>query len=297
MLRLLVLLMFVVGFARADDETGWVSRTLAHDGLTRTYGVYVPETLLADAPLVIALHPAGTSGRAMQQIAGFDAFAEDSGWLVAYPDGPGGYWDYGAGTRQWAAVPDVRDDPDFIAQMIEHIAVDWPVDRDRIYVAGYSNGGRMAFRLACDLPLAGVAVVAATATDDVTAICGEGRVPLWIQHGTADGVIPFDGKADLMLGSQRISAALGVIDTAKFFAVRNGCGDPVFTPVAETPLVVMEGVIYQDCVDDAAVEIIVAQGGGHTWAHVPDVDTAGLIWQFFEQHRHIPPEDADAATE
>lgn len=275
-----------------EPTTGWQARTLEHDGLTRSYGVFVPETLDDPAPLVIALHPAGTSGREMALITRFVELANLSGWLVAFPDGPGGYWDYGAGTPEWEEVPDVRDDPGFIAAMIEAVDAEWTIDRERLYAAGYSNGARMAHRLACELPLAAAAMVAATLSDEVTKSCKDGNVAVWMQHGTADGVIPFEGDPDLTIGNLRISRGLSVIETAQFYALRNGCDNPTMDTVFEFNEVVrvrLDLVRYQDCAQGSAVEVLVADGGGHGWTHVPTVDTSALIWGFFENHSLIVP--------
>ncbi|MBK8137825.1 MAG: hypothetical protein IPK52_18765 [Chloroflexi bacterium] len=290
---ILAVLSLVFAYAQTTEPaTGWQARTLEYDGLTRTYSVYVPATADDPAPLVIALHPAGASGRDMALISRFNELADPSGWLVAYPDGPGGYWDYGAGTPEWEDVPDLRDDPGFIAAMIEAIDAEWMVDRERIYAAGYSNGARMAHRLACELPLAGVAMAAATLSDEVTKSCKDGIVAVWMQHGTADSVVPFDGDPDLTIGSLRISRALSVIETAQFYALRNGCDNPTFDTVFEFNEVVrvrLDLVRYQDCAQGSAVEVLVADGGGHGWTHVPTVDTSALIWGFFEQHTLIVP--------
>jgi polyhydroxybutyrate depolymerase len=229
----------------------------------------------------------------MALLSRFNELADASGVLVAYPDGPGGYWDYGAGTPEWEPIPDVRDDPGFIAAMIEAIAGEWNIDRDRIYAVGYSNGARMAYRLACELPLAGAAMVAATIGDEVTAICTDDIVPVWIQHGTADPVAPFDGDPDVMFGELRIARALSVIETAQFFARRNGCDNPTMETIYEpgalasmtqvTPIG-LSLVQYQACANGSAVDVIIADGGGHSWEHVPSVDTSALIWEFLGAH-------------
>ncbi len=280
--------------------SGWIRRTIEHDGLTRTYAVYVPPTLLEPVPLVIALHPAGGNGPQMALITRFNELADMSGVLVAYPDGPGGYWDYGAGTPQWEEVPLVRDDSGFIVAMVEAIDEEWGIDRDRIYAVGFSNGARMAYRLACELPLAAAAMVAATITDEVTAICTDDIVSVWIQHGTADMVLPFEGDPDVTIEDLRVGRALSVIETAQFFGLRNGCDNPLMAPLfeptelaglAEVNPVRLTLVQYQECAQGSTVEVVVAEAGGHSWTHVTAVDTSTMIWTFLGSHSRIPRED------
>lgn len=303
------ILAVLLAFAQTDEPasaTGWLRLTLDHDGLTRSYSVYVPQALLDPVPLVIALHPASTTGAQMALITRFNELADASGVIVAYPDGPGGYWDYGAGLPAWDVIPNVRDDPGFIAAMIEEIDGAWTLDRSRIYAVGYSNGARMAYRLACDLPLAAVAVVAATIGDEVAEACSDDVVPLWIQHGTLDMVLPFEGDPDVMFGELRIGRSLSVIETAQFFARRNGCDNPTLETLhspteleslAEMSAIMVSRVQYQDCANGTTVDVIVADGGGHTWSHVNAVDTSALIWEFLGSNARVADVEDDEATE
>lgn len=302
------ILAVLLAFAQTDEPaaSGWQRLTLDHDGLTRDYAVYVPQALLDPVPLVIALHPAGTTGAQMALITRFNELADASGVIVAYPEGPGGYWDYGAGLPAWEAIPDVRDDPGFIAAMIEEIDRAWTLDRSRIYAVGYSNGARMAYRLACELPLAAAAMVAATVGDEVTEACAEDVVPVWIQHGTLDQVIPFEGDPDVMFGDLRIGRSLSVIETAQFFARRNGCDNPTMETLhspteletlAEVSAILVSRVQYQDCANGTTVDVVVADGGGHTWSHVNAVDTSSLIWEFLGSNARVADDEDPDATE
>ena len=51
-------------------------------------------------------------------------------------------------------------DQTFIADVIDDLAQDLNIDRNRIYVTGLSNGGFMVQRLACEVPdrYAGLAI-------------------------------------------------------------------------------------------------------------------------------------------
>jgi polyhydroxybutyrate depolymerase len=44
-----------------------------------------------------------------------------------------------------------RDDVAYFDRLIDIMLKTYPVDRNRIYVSGYSNGGYMTYRLACEL--------------------------------------------------------------------------------------------------------------------------------------------------
>lgn len=261
--------------------------TLTYGGQTRSFYLYTPDEIEvpeSGIPLVIALHPAGTSGAQMAQIAKFQALADQTGWLVAYPEGPGGYWDYGYGTEEWADVSDVRDDPGFLIAMIDAIDADHQkIDRTKIAAVGFSNGGRIAHRLACEIPLAAVVAVSSSLGSEVVNICPEDSAPsVMIWHGTADGVIPFEGKP-LSLDGRFISNALSTRDAAIFWARQAGCEsqptiEPFYTPPASARDVTIQKVVY--ACDKQRVEAYVAEGGGHVWHFTPQVDTSLEIWTF-----------------
>lgn len=293
MVALIVSLLFAL-LQVPSASTGWLEVSMIHDGITRRAPVFAPPVLADPAPLVVALHPAGTSPEQMALITGFAQLASQSGWLVVFPEGLNGYWDYGAGTPEWDVLDDVRDDPGYLTALIESIAGDYPVDRSRIYAVGFSNGARMAYRLACDLPLAGAAMVAASISDEVTAICGADVVSIFMLHGTEDTITPFNGK-DLYVNDLRISRALSIPETAQFFGRRNDCDNPerelVFT--SNVARVEINRVRYVDCADGSAVDVYVVVGGGHVWSPAPGFETSVLIWEFLAAHaRPVPEADA-----
>ena len=63
-----------------------------HDGMTRTFRLYVPIGHAGPKPLVIVLHGGGGAGGGMEWLTrqGFNRIADREGIVVAYPDGQGG---------------------------------------------------------------------------------------------------------------------------------------------------------------------------------------------------------------
>ena len=135
-------------------------------GRDRTFLIYVPASLPPQAALVIVLHGSGMDGARMRQCTGyeFDCLADQHGFVVLYPDGYRGNWN---DCRKYATFPAKReniDDMSFIRALIARVIVEQAIDKRRVYVFGYSNGGHMAFRLAMEASdeIAAVAAVAAS---------------------------------------------------------------------------------------------------------------------------------------
>ena len=134
------------------------------------------------------------------------------------------------GTRVGAVPPRAKngvDDVGFIERLLDRVAAAWPVDLDRIFVVGYSNGGMLAHRLALEWGpdrVAGLAVFAGP----VGPLGGPPRsycrapTPTLVIHGTADDRLSVDGS----LPDRRGNELLGAMGTAVFWANRNGCEEP-----------------------------------------------------------------------
>jgi polyhydroxybutyrate depolymerase len=179
----------------ASLPVGASTHTMPIGGLTRSYIVYRPAALPAAAPLVVMMH--GGFGRASQAEKSYhwNAQADAGHFLVAYPDGQDHAWNAGGGC---CGIPakDGTDDIGFITAMISATEHAVPVDAGRIYATGISNGGIMAYDLACH-----TRIFAAIGPDSATLLgsCPD-PAPLSVIaiHGTADHNIPYsDGPGHI----------------------------------------------------------------------------------------------------
>lgn len=238
----------------------------------------------AAAPLIVALHGAGGSAANMQRKTGFDDIAARHRLVMAYPNGE---------RRRWRDGRDSDEESDvaYLAALIEALIADGRADPARVYLAGHSNGGGMAMRMACDRPdlVAGIAVVS---TNLLTAYPCEGgtRVPAIFFHGSADPITPAQGRAD----DHRFGGAYSVSRTLESWAIRNRCGQP--TTVQSIDAVddgtTVDLIRYADC--SAPLVHVQIDGHGHGWPGTRvrpfrmlgpatrEVDAAPLIWWFFD---------------
>ena len=248
------------------------------DGRDRTYIVRTPQRLdpARPAPLVIVLHGFGGSGDLILAQSGFDTKADAEGFLVVAPDGTGD-------PPGWRTVFsfDFTDDVGFIGAIIDSVTRRYPVDPRRIYVAGYSNGGRLAHHVAADLSsrIAAAAVVAGligarTERGQVNRIePPRAPVPMLIIHGDADAVVPYTG-------GRPIPAPEG----GRFWVRANECRS--LEPRADT---LGAGRVVRETWDigcRAPVVFLTIRGGDHDWPSTSRgaaIDAAETIWEFFQQ--------------
>jgi len=203
-----------------------VFSTLEHDGHTRTYTLHTPANLEGDKkrPLVIVLHAASSSGKAMQAITGFDAEADANGFFVAYPDSQEVIWDDYRST----GLKDIEpvDDVGFLQALITELADEYPIDPAQVHLVGIANGGSFALRAACEASatFASFTIVSAQMWDYQAEHCPEVGVvkPMLFVHGIADTLYAVEGKY-FPDTPQHITSLNETID---FWRDRYGCAMP-----------------------------------------------------------------------
>jgi polyhydroxybutyrate depolymerase len=242
---------------------------LSSGGRLRTAIVLTPTTGLR-VPLVIVLH--GRDSTPAQELVrtGFADLAAQGQAVLAYPAGIGRSWNARTGCCATAATLHV-DDVGFLRQLVGAVEAHSLIDSSRVYLVGYSNGGRLALTAACALPgrFAGVATYGTAQP----AHCPAGRPPLpvFIGYGGADphaapGYVPAGGTT----GPQ----------TAADWRAVDGCtGPPTVTTAG--PETSQE---WTSCRGGGRVALVRWDGLTHRWpgsGWVP-ADTTGrvLMWRF-----------------
>lgn len=255
--------------------------TLMHGGLRREFLIHVPRGYdnKTAVPLVLNFH--GATSNAEQQRTLFslmDATSDAKNFIVVYPQGVGASWNAGACCGD--AVTQNVDDVGFARALVAYMAAHACVDPKRVYSTGFSNGGRMSYRLGCEAAdvFAAIAPVAGTKSfPDLnnTPGCMPSR-PL--------SLIDFMGSADM-----RIQAQPGQI---KEWAAFNGCTD------AQPTETYRKGahycMAYQQCQAGTSVTYCVIDGGGHCWpgstpcplgstSTSDELSANELMWELFER--------------
>lgn len=149
--------------------------------------VVVPEGPVSER-VVVALHGYTAGPDQMRTRLGGDAWVDELGATVVYPTGLGERPSWNAGGCCGSAARSDVDDVGFVARTIAALRQQ---GADRVALVGYSNGGMLAYRVACERPdlVDAVAVVNATIT---TAEC-EGEFEALHLHGEVDNAVPVQG--------------------------------------------------------------------------------------------------------
>lgn len=244
---------------------------------SRPYEVHVPPGYQAGtpAPLLVVLHGFAFEGKVQSLYFGLDNVTDPLGMLYVAPTGTTDdqgrpFWN---ATDACCAPPGVDvDDSRYLRAVIDEIRADYDVDDRRIFVLGHSNGGFMAYRLACDHSrlIAGVVSLAGAMTTDAAA-CDPSRPVSVLQiHGEADNVIRYGGGTTNDADPDAAPYP-GAAETVALWAGRNGCdAEPAAAttgPVIDEAAPAVQVAAYPNCDGDTAVELWTVPGGGH----VPDL--------------------------
>lgn len=271
-----------------------VVRTISHDGIQRSYRLYVPSVYDGSeaVPLLFNLH--GYTSNALQQEAygDFRPIADTANFILVHPDGTQDQ----SGTTFWNAFgspTETVDDVGFISALIDSLNAEYNIDLNRVYSTGMSNGGFMSYRLACALSsrIAAIASVTGAMIDPSFLACSPSHpTPAMQIHGTADPTVPYNGS----------TGVLGAVESAEYWVTFNNCNPtPVETLVPDidmTDMCTADHFVYSGGDAGSAVELYRVNGGAHTWPGTnPFFSTLGItnqdfsasveIWRFFSQYR------------
>ena len=187
-----LIIIILIGCSSDDNSKSYNSNTIFHDGINREYIIYVPKSYdrTSSIPLVLNFHGFGGSASEFMDYADMRSLAESEIFILAYPQGS-----YLNGAAHWNACPtgidnkSTADDFGFIESMINEISSSYNLDMKRLYAAGYSNGGMMAYGLAnhkSDL-IAAVASVSGAMLDCLGPTSHP--IPIIHFHGTSESAL------------------------------------------------------------------------------------------------------------
>ena len=189
-------------------RTGINCRIVEVDGHPRRFVVYVPRQRPVTGPLrpvVFMFHGSSGTGEQFLRISGWREQADETGLVAVFPTGLRyRVLDSGRRSTKWNSfdlagevdleekppgypedAPWPADDVGFVDSIMGDLGTRLPIDRERVYASGFSNGGGFAARLAVDrsellaaAAFSGGALPAAQTPQRPT--------PMWLVAGTLD---------------------------------------------------------------------------------------------------------------
>lgn len=254
----------------------------------RPYDTTVPASYDGSrpTPMVMLLHGYLLDAATQDNYFGLSKLARDKGFLVALPNGTKS----SSGARFWNATDACCnlegasvDDVAYLTAVLADMKRRFNVDAKRVFIAGHSNGGFMAHRMACErsADIAAIMSLAGEQFVDPTKCKADHPVAVLQVQGDRDETVAYEGGA-LAVGLNYPSAK----QTVATWAAKNGC-DEALGPTSETldldsKLPGNETTIARHACTQGAAELWTIAGG----KHIPDFQPtwAATFWKFFEAH-------------
>lgn len=167
--------MFIVGLLSVQADN------ITVDGTNRSYNVYAPKNLGENRPLLIFCHGYNQDANWMQnsefknETVSMESVCDTAKFVVVFPNGIDRAWDTG-GNR----------DINFIKAIIEKMVTQHKIDRNRIYLGGFSMGGMLTYNAINKMANIIAAFVSCSGPAVVTPNASTRPVPILHIQGTAD---------------------------------------------------------------------------------------------------------------
>jgi uncharacterized repeat protein (TIGR02059 family) len=229
---------------------------------TRQMIVYAPTGIKQNTPLVISMHGMNQTMNDQKSQTQFQSVAAANNFVLVFPQSIGSQWQlYGT------------TDTDFILAIINEMNKRYGIDRDRVYLSGFSMGGMMTYyaatviadKIAAFAPVSGYLMSGPNTNSSRP-------IPIIHVHGMDDGFVTY-------------SNAQSHIDA---WVARNGCPTtPVVTKPypANIPTSLSSKKYYGPGKEGVEVVFISVAGVGHWYSdNSGGVFTSQDIWNFCKKY-------------
>jgi polyhydroxybutyrate depolymerase len=193
-----------------------------------------------------------------------DTYGDDQNWNDLRPDQAQGQTEV--------------DDVGFLLCLLDQLVAEVPIDTDRIYVTGASNGGMMTYRMLIEAPerfAAGAAYIANLPSLSTPLSEPDQPVPIMIANGTLDPLMPYAGGVVAKDRGEVISTRETVdwwINANK--ADQEGLVSQELPDLNKEDGCRIQEYFYPAGEDGAPVMFYRMEGGGHT---LPGLSSEGVI--------------------
>ena len=261
---------------KPSPPAAWVTTThdISSGGLTRSYLVAEPSPApTGPVPVVVVLHGSAVTPAFEEKRTGFVPVVGSA--IVVYPTGYDESWNAGSccGGAHGAGV----DDEAFITAVVAQVLAQHPeAAPSKVDLVGYSNGGRLAWALACDDPRLFRAIAVYGAVLDKS--CGNlGPISGMEIAGMSDPEVTIDA-------SEPPTVSFGfteptVTEQTEELVASDGCRAPAVTTSAGEAVT----HTWSNCAAGRQVALTLYAGQDHTWpagsGTTPSAEM--LIWRFF----------------
>lgn len=285
---LLITLLLISEFAHGQ----LITDSLLIEGHYRTFSYYLPQTSLKSGSILFIMHGSGGSSKDMfSKTTGLQSIANKEKLLIVYPDGYQHYWNECRKFSTAAANKEDINENAFFTVMIGTFYKKYGIDKEKVFAAGFSGGGHMAYKLALTMPdkIKAIAAIVANLPDTASCDCtfANKALPVLIINGTNDPTNHYNG-GQMFVNNASYGVMLSAENTFKYWARLAGfTGAPKKILLPDTDTTdhkTIENYSYQSP-HKPTVTLLKVIGGKHDYPG--DIDVYLYAWQFFKSQMNF----------
>lgn len=236
-----------------------VADNISVNGSNRTISVYAPSGIEKGRPLIIQMHGMNQDARYQRDAAKWESIADTARFVVVFPEGEGKSWDI-SGDK----------DVNFLKAIISEMDKKYGIDKNRVYVSGFSMGGMMSYHAANRMGdmIAAIAPVSGYPISN-EAPASKRMMPIIHTHGTTDDVVNYNSAVSYL---------------KKWTSYEKCATSQVTKPYpANRPGSAAYLEVWSGC-DQSEIRLMSITGKGHWYSmDLASVNTSDEIWNFVKR--------------
>jgi poly(3-hydroxybutyrate) depolymerase len=230
------------------------------DGKSRSMLVYAPSGIEKNRPLIIQMHGMNQDAPYQKNAAKWEPIADTARFVVVFPNGENKAWDIGG-----------NKDLNFIKAIINEMYQKYGIDKNRVYVSGFSMGGMMSYHVANKMGDQIAAIAPVSGGGGVNS--PKRAMPIMHTHGTTDDVVNYNSTVNTLKGWVNAQKCSSNSQKIKPY--------PSTKPGSAASLEIWSG-----CTDNVEVRLLTIEGKGHWYSmdEAVSVNTSVEIWNFVKNY-------------
>lgn len=230
------------------------------NGTTRQMTVYAPKNIEQGRPLIIQMHGMNQDAAYQKNAAKWESIADTARFVVVFPDGQNKAWDI-SGDK----------DINFLKAIINEMNSKYGIDKNRVYVSGFSMGGMMSYHAANKMGDQIAAIAPVSGGGGVNS--PKRAIPIMHTHGTSDDVVNYNSTVNTLknwVSAQKCSSSSQKIKP--YPTTKSGSAASL--------------EIWSGCTDNVEVRLLTIEGKGHWYSmdEAVSVNTSVEIWNFVKNY-------------
>ena len=231
---------------------------------SREYLLALPKRISSSAPILLALHGGGGSGKRLARHIKLHRESRAQRVLIAYPSGLNKQWN--DSREEIVNEKSAANDVLFLKTLVQNLKTTYGL-KSSVWITGLSNGGMMSWRMGCEASelIDGIMPVISGIPHGLLRSCSPQNISVFAAASEQDPIVPYEGGEVRIFGNKR-GRVLSFERSLNFFARKLQCS--ALPSTKENPnsqdSTSLENFHFS-CKQGRFLEGVKMVNGGHVW--------------------------------